>query len=50
MDEGEEDSQSNDQEPTIIGAEDQEIEEKKPPNDKISFYRIMEEKNEKTDS
>ena len=50
MDEREEDSQSEDVEPTIIGAEDQEIEEKKPPNDKISVYRIVEENPDKTDS
>jgi len=50
LDEREEDSQSKDQEPIIIGAEDQEIEEKKPPNDKISVYRIVEENLDKTDS
>jgi len=39
----EENSESNDHEPTIIGTEDQEILEQKPPNDKIIHYKIIKE-------
>jgi len=37
----EENSESGDHEPTIIGTEDQTIEEQKPPNDKIIHYEIV---------
>jgi len=37
----EEHSESNDHEPTIIGTEEQTIEEQKPPNDKIIHYKIF---------
>jgi len=38
-------SQSDDQEPKVIEHIDPEIEEKKPPNDKIIFYKIVEDNN-----
>ena len=41
MNNKEEDSESDDHEPTIIGTEDQTIEEQKPPNDKIIHYKIV---------
>ncbi len=41
MNEKEENSESNDHEPTIIGEEVQEIIEQKPPNDKIVHYKII---------
>jgi len=41
LDEKDEDSQPHDKEPTIISSEDQEIKEKKPPNDKIIYYKIV---------
>ena len=41
MNNKEENSESNDHEPTIIGTEDQTIEEQKPPNDKIVHYEII---------
>jgi len=42
LDEKDEDSQPHDKEPTIISSEDQEIKEKKPPNDNIIYYKIIE--------
>jgi len=48
LDDKEEDSQSNDQEPTILSTEDQKIKEKKPPNDRISFYKIVKDENNTT--
>jgi hypothetical protein len=39
----EKNSESNDHEPTILGTEDQEIIEQKPPNDKIVHYKIIKE-------
>ncbi|MFX1571458.1 MAG: hypothetical protein ACFFB0_01815 [Promethearchaeota archaeon] len=42
MDERDEDTQPHDKEPTIISSEDQEIKEKKPPNDKIIYCKIVE--------
>jgi len=50
LDDQEEETKSNDQEPTIIEAEEQEIEKRKPPNDKITYYRIIDESEDKTDS
>ena len=50
MDEKGEDSKSNDRGPAILSTEDQEIEERKPPNDKILDYKIIEEENNHTDS
>ena len=44
MDNKEESSESDDHEPTIIGTEDQTIEEQKPPNDKIVHYKILNDK------
>ena len=41
MSDKEENSDSNDHEPTIISTEDQEIIEQKPPNDKIIHYKII---------
>ena len=41
MNNEEEHSESNDHEPTIIGTEDQTIEEQKPPNDTIIHYKIV---------
>jgi len=41
LDNKEESSESDDHEPTIIGTEDQTIEEQKPPNDKIIHYEII---------
>ena len=41
MNNKEEYSESDDHEPTIIGTEDQTIEEQKPPNDKIVHYKIV---------
>ena len=38
-------SQSDDQEPKVIEHLDPEIEKKKPPNDKIIFYKIVEDNN-----
>jgi len=38
-------SQSDDQEPKVLEDLDPEIEEKKPPNDKIIFYKIVEDNN-----
>ena len=46
MNEKEKDSQSNDHHPTIIGTEDQEIELRKPPNEKIVDYKIVTEEKE----
>jgi hypothetical protein len=37
------DSQIQDLHPRILGIEDQEIEEKKPPVDKIAYYKIIDE-------
>ena len=48
MSEKEDNSHSDDQEPTIIDTEDQEIENRKPPNDKIVDYKIVDDK--KTDT
>ena len=45
MNDKEENSESNDHEPTIIGTEDQEIIEQKPPNDKIIHYKIIKDNN-----
>ncbi len=43
MSDKEEKTDTNDHEPTIIGTEDQEIIEQKPPNDKIVHYKIIKE-------
>lgn len=43
MSEKEDISQSDDQEPKVIEDLDPEIEKKKPPNDKIIFYKIVED-------
>ena len=45
MNNKEEHSESNDHEPTIIGMEEQTIEEQKPPNDKIVHYKIVNDDN-----
>ena len=40
------DSEDEDYHPMIVGTEDKEIMEKKPPNDKILQYNILEKKSE----
>ncbi len=45
MNDKEEESQSNDHDPTIISTEDQEIEERKPQNDKIVYFKIANDNN-----
>ncbi|NVM35314.1 MAG: hypothetical protein HWN81_06940 [Candidatus Lokiarchaeota archaeon] len=49
MNEKDDTSHSDDQEPKVIEHLDPEIEEKKPPNDKIIYYKIVENK-ENSDS
>ena len=43
MNNKEEDSESDDHEPTIIGMEDQKIEIQKPPNDRIIHHKMVKE-------
>ncbi|MFX0001058.1 MAG: hypothetical protein ACFE9Q_12425 [Candidatus Hodarchaeota archaeon] len=43
MDEEENKSKLNDHDPTIISSEDQEIMEQRPPNDKIIYYKLVED-------
>ncbi len=45
MNEEEKDSESNDHYPTIISSEDREIKKQKPPNDRIFYYKLVEDKN-----
>ena len=49
MNEKEDNSHSDDQEPRVIEHHDPKIEERKPPNDKIINYKIVENK-ENSDS
>ncbi|MFX1481252.1 MAG: hypothetical protein ACFFCI_24495 [Promethearchaeota archaeon] len=42
MNEKEDNSHSDDQEPQVLGHHDPEIEERKPPNDKIIYYKLVE--------
>lgn len=49
MNDKEDTSNSDDQEPRVIEHHDPEIEERKPPNNKIIQYKIVENK-EKSDS
>jgi hypothetical protein len=44
MNEEEENSESNDHDPTIISHEDPEFKEQKPPNDKIVSFKIVDDK------
>ena len=44
LNEKENNSYSDDQEPTVLEHHDPEIEVRKPPNDKIIYYKLVENK------
>jgi len=47
MNEEEKELESKDHDPKIISSEDREIKEQKPPNDKIIYYKIVEDNKSK---